>query len=51
MTKQKISRTLEPQHLAVGGGGIAGVIGHFSDFSYWQATNKTYAYFRGFGLS
>ena len=33
-----------------GAGGIAGVIWHFSDMSYWHATTKTYAYFRGFGL-
>ena len=32
------------------GGGLAGVIGHFSDLSYWHATTKTYAYFGGFGF-
>ena len=30
--------------------GLAGVIGHFSDLSYWHATTKTYAYFGGFGF-
>ena len=38
------------QKLCLKGGGIAGVIGHFSDLSYCHATTKTYAYFRGFGF-
>ena len=32
------------------GRGIAGVNGHLSDLSYWHATTKTCAYFRGFGV-
>ena len=32
------------------GGGLAGVIWHFSDLSYWHATTKTYAYFGEFGF-
>ena len=43
----KLDQTISP---LLGGGGLAGVIGHFSDLSYWRATTKTYVYLGMFGF-